>query len=396
MPDKAKMLKLAKLVYNKPLVLTLYFGLSLFAVVKSVLLNHIHDNYFVYKSGFINVIHRHTTFGLLRGPAHDSYHYGPVFSLLMAPFALLPDGVGVILWVTFNAWVLYTAIKLLPLKENGYLPVLLICAHELMTSSSNVEINPLIGALIILSFIFIRDKKDFWAAFVIILGTFIKLYGIVGVAFFFLSKDKPKFILSLLFWSAVLFVLPMFISSPSYILKTYHDWYGDLVTKNLNNTGPSLQDISVMGLIRNIFNYRQLSNITVLVPGILLFAVWYIRVKFYNVVPYQLLLLASTLIFVIIFSSSSESPTYIIAVAGVGIWFMNLERPVTPLETVLLVLALILTILSPSDLFPRYIRVNYVIPYKLKALPCVLIWLKIIYGMLTRKFDNKRFQVESN
>ena len=178
-----------------------------------------------------------------------------------------------------------------------------------MTSSSNVEINPLIGGLIILSFAFVKNKKDFWAAFFIVLGTFIKLYGIVGLAFFFLSKDKLKFILGMLFWSVVLFVLPMFISSPAYIIQTYQDWYGDLLTKNLNNIGHSLQDISVMGLIRNIFNYRQLSNITVIIPGILLYSLWYTRIRYFSNTNYQLLLLASTLIFVIIFSSSSESPT---------------------------------------------------------------------------------------
>jgi len=380
------MTKLAKIVYNKPFVLIAYFGLSLFAVVKSVIVNHIHDNYFVYKFAFQDIIHRQTPFGPVRGPLHDQYHYGPVFSILMAPFALLPDGVGVILWVTFNAWVLYYAIKLLPLKEGLYLPILLICAHELMTSSSNVEINPLIGALIILSFVLIKDKKDFWAALMICIGTFIKLYGIIGLAFFFLSENKPKFILGMVFWWAVLFVLPMIYTSPAYIIQNYHLWYDDLLNKNLHNIAPSLQDISVMGLIRNIFNYRQLSNMVVIIPGIVLFGLWYLRVSCYKLLPYQLLLLASTLIFVIIFSSSSESPTYIIAVAGVAIWFMDLDRPVTGFEIFLLVFALVLTVFSPSDLFPKYIRVNYVQPYKLKALPCVLVWLKIIYETVFRKF----------
>jgi len=383
------MSKLAKLVYNKPFVLALYFGLSLFAVVKSVILNHIHNNYFVYKYGFINVINQQTTFGPQPAHFNDLFHYGPLFSILMAPFALLPDGAGVILWVLFNAWVLYIAIKLLPLKDNAYLPVLLICAHELMTSSSNVEINPLIGALMILSFVFIRDKKDFWAALMICVGMFIKLYGVVGFAFFFLSKDKLKFSLSIIFWSVILFLLPMLISSPTYIIQTYHDWYGDLLRKNADNIGPSLQDISAMGLIRNIFNYRQLSNITVILPGIVLFGLWYLRVNLYNVVSYQLLLLASTLIFVIIFSSSSESPTYIIAVAGVGIWFMDLNRPIASLERWLFIFAMVITVFSPSDLFPQYIKLHYVVPYKLKALPCVLIWLKIVYETVTRKFDDK-------
>jgi len=379
--------RLTKLIYNKPFVLTLYFGLSLFAVVKSVVVNHIHNNYIVYKYGFLNTIHQLPVFGPQPQHYTDLYHYGPVFALLMAPFALLPDGAGVILWVMFNAWALYIAIKLLPLKEYQYLPILLICAHELMTSSSNVEINPLIGALIILSFVFTRDKKDFWAALMICIGTFIKLYGIVGLAFFFLSKDKPKFVWGLLFWSVILFVLPMAISSPSYILQTYHDWYGDLVRKNISNAGHTLQDISLMGLIRNIFGISNLSNIIVIVPGILLFGLWYLRIKCFSILPYQLLLLASTLIFVIIFSSSSESPTYIIAVSGVAIWFMNLQRPTTRFEIFLLVFAIVLTVFSPSDLFPAFIRKHYVEPYKLKALPCVLIWFKIVYETVTRKFD---------
>src|ERR1700761_2133019 len=161
------MLKLQKLITNKPFVYILYFGLSLFAVVKSVIGNHIHDNYLIYKSGFVSVIHQVNPFGHIRGPQslHDTYHYGPIFAIIMAPFAVLPDGLGVILWVLFNAWVLYMAIKHLPLKDTQNVIILLVCAHELMTTSSNVEINPFIGALIIFSFIFIRDKKDFWAAF---------------------------------------------------------------------------------------------------------------------------------------------------------------------------------------------------------------------------------------
>ena len=43
-------------------------------------------------------------------------------------------------------------------------------------------------ALIILSFVFIEEEKEIWAAFCIVLGTFIKLYGIVGFAFFFFQK----------------------------------------------------------------------------------------------------------------------------------------------------------------------------------------------------------------
>src|SRR6187402_433229 len=178
------MYKLAKIVKGKPFIIAIWFGLSLFAVIKSVVLghSHIHNNYFVYKYNFLHVIHQQNLY--LSYPANyfDLNHYGPIFSLIIAPFALLPDNAGVVLWVVFNAWILLKAIQLLPIKQEQYLLIILLCAHELMTSAANVQINPLIAALIVFSYVFIKKEQDFWAALMIALGMFIKLYGVVGLA----------------------------------------------------------------------------------------------------------------------------------------------------------------------------------------------------------------------
>ena len=383
------MYKITRLIYNKPLVFSLWFGLSFLIVLKGILTHQIFNNYLVFKYNFINTIHQHHLYRYQPEHFNDLNHYGPVFSIIIAPFALMPDSIGVLMWVMFNAFILFKAIQLLPIKENQYVVILLICAHELMTASANVQSNPMIAGLIILSFSFIKKKQDFWAALMIALGTFVKLYGIVGLAFFFFSENKLKFIGSFLFWSVILFILPMLISSPAFIIQTYYDWYDDLVTKNLSNQGSVLQEICVMGLIRKILNYPGLKNIYVIAPAIMLFALSYLRLKNFKAVQYQLLILSSALIFAVIFSSSSESSTYIIAFTGVAVWYMNLNRPVTRYEVFLLIFALIITSLSPSDLFPRYIRMEYVVPYKLKALPCFLIWLKIIYETLTRDFSKQ-------
>jgi hypothetical protein len=148
-----------------------------------------------------------------------------------------------------------------------------------------------------------------------------------------------------------------------------------------------MQEICITGCIRRVFNYQGLKNIYVIGPALVLFASSYLRIKHYQTLQYQLLILSSVLIFAVIFSSSAESSTYIIAFAGVAIWFMNLNRPVTGFEIFLLVLALIITSLSPSDLFPDYIRKTYIVPYKLKSVPCFLIWLKIVYETLRRDFS---------
>jgi hypothetical protein len=375
----------------KPVIIVLWFGLSLFAVVKGLLLakgNNSYNNYIIYKHNFLNLIQQHSLFGAQPNFYFDLNHYGPVFALIIAPFTYLPDEIGVILWVLFNAWILYKAVMMLPLKQNQCLLILLINANSMMGSSGNVQVNPLITALIIFSFIFIRNKQDFWAALVIVLGTAIKLYGIVGLAFFFFSDNKTRLILSLAFWSVILFVLPMLISSPSFILTTYHDWYFDLQLKNAANEASSRAYECVMGMISKIFHYKHL-NIIVLVPALFLFSLSYIRIKYWRNLQYQLLMLASVLIFTVIYSTGSESPTYIIAFIGVGIWFMNLNRPVGILNWVLLIFALLLTSFANSDIIPRYIRVNFIMPYALMALPCFIIWLKIVYEMLTRNFEQE-------
>lgn len=385
------MAKLKAILSNKPFVLTLWFGLSLFAVIKGVLVGdgttHNYNNYIIYKHNYLNLIHLHSLFGPQPEFYFDLNHYGPVFALIIAPFAWLPDKIGVILWVFFNAWVLYKAVMMLPLKQSACLAILLVNANSMMGSSGNVQVNPLITALVIFSFIFIKKKQDFWAALAIILGTAIKLYGIVGLAFFFFSDNKLRLILSMLFWSVILFTLPMLISSPAYVVRMYHDWYPDLLLKNATNLVSTRGYVCVMGMISKIFHYRNLPNMVVLIPALILFFLSLIRIKYWRNVQYQLLTLASTLIFTVIYSTGSEPPTYIIAFIGVGIWLVNLNKPISPLNWVLFIFALLLSSFSNSDVIPRYIRVNYILPYALIALPCLLIWLKIIYEMLTRKFE---------
>jgi hypothetical protein len=110
--------------------------------------------------------------------------------------------------------------------------------------------------------------------------------------------------------------------------------------------------------------------------------------KEYKEQTYRLMLLASVLIFTVIFSSGSESPTYIIAFVGVAIWFVIQPKPISNFYVALLIFAFLLTSLSPSDLIPKYLKDNYIRPYALKALPCVLIWLAVVYEMLKNKFKN--------
>ncbi|MBZ4288935.1 DUF2029 domain-containing protein, partial [Mycobacterium tuberculosis] len=65
----------------------------------------------------------------------DFNHYGPVFSLVIAPFALLPNWLGVILWVMLNTSLMYIAIRMLPITEKWKNAILIFSAHEMMIAA---------------------------------------------------------------------------------------------------------------------------------------------------------------------------------------------------------------------------------------------------------------------
>lgn len=372
---------------NRLNIISIWFIITLISVVKQLRIGNF-NNYKIFKNVYFHTIEKLPLYIEYPLEYFDHNHYGPIFSIVIAPFAILPDYLGMPLWGLFNTGVLAWAITQLPLKSSQVNAILWICLHELLTTLLGLQFNPLMTAIIVFSFVYIEKGKDFWSAFFIVLGVFVKLYGIVGLAFFFFSKNKIKFVLSLLFWSVVLFALPMIISSPEYIIQTYQEWFARLIEKNSENTGlNSYQDISLMGMVRRYFQDSTIPNLPFLISGVFLFGLQYLRIKEYKEVSFRLMLLASVLIFTVIFSSGSESPTYIIAFVGVAIWFVIQPKPISNFYIALFIFALILTSLSPSDLIPKYLKDNYIRPYALKALPCVLIWFAIVYEMLIKKFN---------
>ncbi|MDI9363727.1 MAG: glycosyltransferase family 87 protein [Flavobacterium sp.] len=327
-------------------------------------------------------------------------HYGPLFSLVIAPYSFFNTFVGCFLWSLTNAAILYYAITQLSLSERNKLIILLISSVEMMTSIHSTEFNGIVSGWIILSFVLVEKKKDFWATFFIVLGSLTKIIGIVGFAFFFFSKNKIKFTYSLLFWIVILFCAPMLISSPTFILHSYLDWYNDLVIKNAKNINPLasnfMQDISVMGMIRHSSLYPTMSNIYVLIPAALFYAFPLMRITQFVERNFRLNYLAFALIGVVIFNTSSESPTYVIAMVGVAIWYITQTQQEKKFANFFLIFALLITSLSPTDLFPAYIRDNFIRPYSLKALPCFLIWLIIAWQLLTKKWVNNNVMINDN
>ena len=379
---------------NKRVVYGVYIILALVAALKQYL-HHSYNNYLIFKYVYVHVVNLQPLFvNSPMNPYFDCNHYGPTFSILIAPFAMLPDAIGVCLWNVANVLILLWGIFSLPISYNKRMAIGWICAHEALTSLFSYQFNVGLAGMLLLIFSFTVRNKHLQSALFIALGTLVKLYGIVGLAFFFFTEKKGRFVLIGLASFAVLFALPMLFSSPAYIVQCYYDWYDSLVSKNASNTTlDSFQDISLMGIIRRVSGDASIANGPMLLAGLVLFALPYVRIGQYKAIGFRLLMLASTLIFTVIFSSGSESPTYIIAFAGVAIWFVSQQDPKKGWVIGLLVFAFLITSLSPTDIIPKDVR-YFIRIYSLKALPCALIWFVIIYQLMVTDFLKPQLQVE--
>jgi len=114
----------------------------------------------------------------------------------------------------------------------------------------------------------------------------------------FLHSEQKKFILSGIAIAVLFFILPMAYSSPEFVLQSYADWYHSLIDKNNENQVlGNRQDISLMGFFRRILGDASISNLIFLAVGLPLFALPYARIKQYKNYAFQLMILASTLLF---------------------------------------------------------------------------------------------------
>lgn len=351
-----------------------YALLTLFASTRIVVLLD-SNNYKIFYYSLYHLIDGKTLYSEYPAEYSDHYHYAPTFAALFAPIFALPFRVGLFLWHFLFAGVWALAIYRMPLTHQQKVFAYWFCLQELFTSLVNSQTNPLIGAIPLFAFISFEKKQPIWAAFFIVLGFNIKIYSLVAAALFLLYPQKIRFLLAMVGWAIVLGLLPLLFTSPAKLLWQYELWVNQLLIKSDHD---KWANTSIHRLV-HLFISPDVPTPVIIGFGVALFCTVYMHIKRFTQRYFRMLMVASILIFQVIFNPVSESPTYITAVTGVMLWWFYCPQSV--LDRVLLISCLVFTVFSPSDIFPVYLRDRFVLPYALKALPCVLIWFRIIYLM---------------
>lgn len=340
-----------------------------------------YNNYMIFKQSSFHLKENKDLYKYYPDEFHSIYLYSPAFAMFFGTFALLPDILGLNLWNILNALILLISIYYLPRTDiKSKALILLAILIELRLTMRMSQSNALIAGLIILAFGLLEKDKYLTATLCIVTTIFIKLYGIVALVLFIFYPKKWKLILYSSFWSAFFLLIPLLVVNFNQLKLQYLSWF------HLLSTDSYSIGTYVMSWLNSWFNI-YLNKTTLLIIGAVIFSIPLIKIKNYKDYSFRLLALSSILLWVVLFNYRAESSGYIIAMSGVSIWFFT-QMPVKA-NIILLIIALIFTSLAYTNFFPTALREGLIIPYSLKVLPCLLIWLKIVYEMTFDKIKPK-------
>jgi len=338
-----------------------------------------YNNYRIFKFSFYHLLQGRDIYQLFPDDHWDLYKYSPAFALCFGLLSWMPDAIGLVLWNLLNALCLFAGVRLLPgLTTEKKSWILLFCVLEMLLSIQNTQSNGLMAGLVVLAFALAERQRYILSTLCIVFSFYIKIYGALAFVFYLFYPGKLKLMGWSIFWMVFFAVVPLVVVSGSQLLFLYKSWLHLLANDRSASIG-----LSVMGLLETWFKVNISKNLVALV-GLVLFLLPLMYVRRYNDLTFRLLYLASALIWMVIFNHKAESPTYIIVMSGIGIWYFC-QAP-DPVNRILLILAFLLISMSISDLVPAPIRNGFIRPYGIKAVMGIVIWCRILYEQLTLRY----------
>ncbi len=363
-------------------MLVILIGLATFASIQTYY-NSLHhsgkhckqiETLHIFKFSYIHLIEGKNLYADHLEDHCYTYKYSPAFAVFFGIFNLLPDLPALWLWLMVTVVVTFWALRSLPgvAPPRQFLFLVFISFEGLLCLQAQ-QTNLLLASLLLLGLIFLEKNKYLPATLCIVLTGFIKLFGFGAFLLFLFYPEKWKLALYTLGWMVLLAIVPLVVVSPDHLWQVYQDWYSQIMSDHSKYAG-----MSFYGMLGAMTGTEPSKTILLGISLGLLF-ITVAQYKKWKELWFRQLTLASLLVWMVIFNHKAESPSYVIAMVGMALWFFSLPRKWP--DIVLFLYAFTGVSLFFSDLVPWPIRDAYFYPYHLKALPCSILWIRILVDM---------------
>ena len=238
--------------------------------------------------------------------------YTPVFTTIYAPIFLLPEWLGPFVWNGFNYCMLCLAIKTLPQPLAPYrMKIFLFLLLLILQSTFCFQYNMVVCYIFLFAFTLLENGKPFWATLLIMISATTKYYGAIELG---LLLCYPKFWRNMgyaLFWGVVLLLLPTINTAFDNVFVLYKDMWGTYESHRGAADYPGL--FYAPGLKSLLLPNLRIVQLSVLV---LIGAMFFWLNKRWSDFRFRVETLAVMMGYIILFSDSPETHTYMIALSG--------------------------------------------------------------------------------
>lgn len=339
-----------------------------------------YENYQLFVSCFGDFIAEQPIYGA-------GFVYGPVACVLFAPFGWLPGVFGPLSFLACSAALLYLAVWRLPLTAQQKNIFLLICLVDFFNTQQHFQNNAFVASFMLLAFSAAVLNRPVSYGVMVALGFTTKIFGLSGVMFALFTRNKFLSALSFVLFVAISNLLLGLLVSFDYLFSTYAAWIADLSWRAdvyIDVTTTRFQDQSILGFFSRTIGMEPTTRYVLLIAALTLLCLPFLRFSCYHDRGFQFLALAAVMMFVVLFSPSSESPTYVILQCGVAAWFCGGSSLPLKLRVVLLVSVILLSSFSPTDLYPGAFG-DWYNHYAARSVSCFVLWLVVLWEMVTGK-----------
>jgi hypothetical protein len=203
---------------------------------------------------------------------------------------------------------------------------------------------------------------------------------------------------------AVIFVgvaLPLLVTPYATLAAQYRSWYAiethDAAALARYGTGGADLYAGIMGQFRVWWGVEWPHWPTQLVGVLLLLAPLAVQRRRFGDRQFRILFLASVLVFCVLFNHQAESPSYSIAMIGTAIWFAASERAWWRIA--LMAASLVIVNVASTDLMPRSWYLGWYVPYLVKTVPLIPVWIVMqleLLGIISNRGRSERAEPDQH
>jgi hypothetical protein len=360
---------LPALVRARRALFALYLASTVFVTIQQAVVGH-SNNFAVFRSATENLLAGRDLYAAHPEQHFDYYKYSPTFALLFAPLAVLPFALAFFCWSLLNALLLWYALDRLLPERPATLAVGLIYL-EVLFAMQYGQSNALVAALIILAFVALEGGRQAAGAGEIVLGASIKLFPLAAVSFGVFHPRRLRFALLVAAGALALGLLPALVVGPHELAAQYRSWRAiEAADAQQVHRGYALMQYLYLwfGLDWPNWPVQLAGTALLLLPVALGRARW-------PDPDFRRLFLCALLAYVVLFNHQSERATFVIAYAGIVIWYVG--GPPDRLRSAVMAFTLAVMVISDVEIVPRWVKTDFLIPARVKGLPCLVAWLAI-------------------